>query len=217
MKQWTVVVPRPAKYNIPMLYKGRMSRNVQKTALGSSASLKNDICSKDAEERQSTQQCDYQLESFYANCDMSAVENISLSDPGLVLNHGYGVALPCNIDNDSAMRNGSKQTNPRLIHQLYSRPYLTVPFMGPNTNGGDRDVESQLRYGVRAADRKPCNSLADVSIDTGRMYLCYNPQAVEHVVENWTRGGVDSRAHAHQLNYSRRCTRQHMVPQYMSQ
>jgi hypothetical protein len=180
---------------------------INKTVLGSSASLRNDECSTKIYERQSALPGAYQLESFYAACDMGKVQDIAFSQAGNVLNHGYGFTLGCNVDVDSKMRLGPIQTNQRLISQLFPRPYLSVPGMGPGKAGGESvvDVESQLLSGIACGSRKTCG-VTEATIVPARNKLCFNPQALNHVIEHGIRGGADSRADVHQLAYSRRCT-----------
>jgi hypothetical protein len=182
-------------------------KKINKTVLGSSASLKNDACSAQIYDRQSALPGAYQLESFYANCDMGGIEDIAFSQAGNVLNNGCGFTLGCNVDDDSRMRLGPIQTNQRLLVQLFPRPYLCIPGMGPGKAGGESvvDVESQLLSGLDCGSRKTCG-VTETTIVPPRNKLCFNPQVLDHVIEHGIRGGADSRADVHQLNYKRRCT-----------
>lgn len=112
----------------------------------------------------------------------------------------------CNVDNETDLYQG-KLTDPRLIHQLCTRPYRgAYKGAGQNSSCG-KDIESQLIHGLdtRGGPRKACDALAGVSIDRFHCLPEYgNPQRVQHVVEPWIRGGDNTRDHVRRVNYERR-------------
>jgi hypothetical protein len=112
----------------------------------------------------------------------------------------------CKIDEETKLFR-APLTNPRLIHQVYTRPYLGS-YQGPGQASLEqKDTESELIHGVdtRGGPRKACDVLSGVSIDRFESLPEYgNPQRVQHVVEPWIRGGDNTRDHVRRINYERR-------------
>lgn len=98
-------------------------------------------------------------------------------------------------------------TNPRLIHQISTRPYLGC-FMGAGQRSlVNKDIETELLTGLdtRGAVRRSKDVLAGVSIDRFECLPEYgNPQRVQHVVEPWIRGGDNTRDYVRRINYEKR-------------
>lgn len=179
----------------------------RQTAIGNTAGLRNEPCTKTVEEEQSQEPGQYMLTNFYGFCDVKTPRDIMLLERGNQMSNGYGVAMACNVDTDSHLRLDSTVTNPRLMHKLYTRPALTVPYMG-RSNGGETDVESFLRVGYQTAEKRPCNILSEISIDVPRMdYEKWNcVQDPNHIVETgWVRGGAMSRNDVRRAQYNARC------------
>ncbi len=178
----------------------------RQTALGNSAGMRNEYCTKTAEELQSVEPGQYLLTNYYGFCDTDKEDDWALRERGNQTWNGYGVAMGCNVDTDSNLRLDSRVTNPRLLHQLYERPYLTVPLMARGE--GDTDLESFLRVGYDTGEKRPCNILSEVSIDVPRMdytrWTC--EQDPVHIIETgWVRGGHNSRNDVRKAMYKKRC------------
>ena len=181
----------------------------RQTALGNTAGMRNEDCTKTAEELQSVAPGQYNLTNYFGFCDIDKEEDWALRERGNQTWNGYGVAMGCNVDTDSNLRIDSRVTNPRLLHQLYERPYLTMPYTGPGRgNESETDLESFLRVGYTTGEKRPCNILSEVSIDVPRMeytkWTC--PQDASHIIETgWVRGGSDSRSDVRRAMYKKRC------------
>ncbi len=180
----------------------------RQSAIGNNSRLHYEICAQTTSEEQSQSTGRYMLEGYgYGReCNAPDQRQISLNERGNIHSDGYGwvSADGCLVDSDSNLRNSRNLTNPRLIQQLFERPFLTVPYMGRGL--GDSDVESKLKSGVTAGERKPCN-LAGVSIHPERMNICLfgNPQEVTNIVPEWRWGGVDTRMDKRRSSYNKRC------------
>ena len=142
-------------------------------------------------------------------CLAPATQEISLQHPGTFYRDGYGWTSNngCNIDNDSQLRNSHNLTNMRKINQLYTRPYLTVPYMGRGE--GDISKENILRSFISDNERRPCNVLSGISINNSIPLLSHiknniqNPKNIipEDTDKNWVRGGIPSRDLIREKNY----------------
>jgi hypothetical protein len=110
------------------------------------------------------------------------------------------------VDKESSLIH-APLTDPRLINQVYTRPYLGS-YMGAGQSSTDnKDTESELFHGLdtRGGSRKACNVLAGVSIDRFECLPEYgNPQRVQHIVEPWIRGGDHTRDYVRRVNYEQR-------------
>ncbi len=177
----------------------------RQTAIGNTAGLANEPCTKGVKEQQSKEPGQYQLTNYYGFCDIEQPKQLMINERGNQMWNGYGIALGCNIDDDSRLRLDSTVTNPRQHHQLYTRPSLTIPYMGRGE--GATDIESFLRVGFQTNEKKPCNILSEISIDVPRMdYTKYDcVQDPDHIVEKWVRGGRNSRDDVRKTMYNARC------------
>lgn len=112
----------------------------------------------------------------------------------------------CQVDPESTLLH-APLTNPRLVHQIYTRPYLGS-YMGAGQNSLDnKDLETELLTGhdTRGGPRRACDVLSGVSIDRFECLPEFgNPQRVEHVVEPWIRGGDNTRDYVRRVNYESR-------------
>lgn len=112
----------------------------------------------------------------------------------------------CNVNDETALWH-APLTDPRIIHQIYTRPYLGAYMGAGQNNSNNKDTESELIHGLdtRGGPRKACDALAGVSIDRFECLPEYgNPQRVQHVVEPWIRGGDNTRDHVRRVNYELR-------------
>lgn len=109
----------------------------------------------------------------------------------------------CNIARDSQTKN-VPLTNPREIHQLFTRPYLGS-FRGAGQHASkDRVLETEILSGSLSINRKSTSKNSGVTVNR---FQCLpehsNPQRVGHVVESWVRGGEPSRDYIRKLNYEK--------------
>lgn len=112
----------------------------------------------------------------------------------------------CKVNQESKLLH-APLSDPRLIHQIYTRPYLGA-YKGAGQNAlGHKDIESKLIHGIdtRGGPRKAGDVLAGVSIDRFECLPEYgNPQRVQHVIEPWIRGGDNTRDYVRRINYEQR-------------
>jgi hypothetical protein len=179
------------------------------------ARLREDGCYIDTRYKQSERPGLYQITNFHdCDCEAPHTKQVSLEQP-IILHrdgHGWTSIKGCNVDNDSDLRNARNLTNPRLIQQLYQRPYLSVPYMGRGV--GDVCQETYLRPGEATYQSRPCNNLAGIHIE--QQYLPQLPCISEniqnpiHIIpedndQAWLRGGQPSRQVIRNTDYLNRC------------
>ena len=101
----------------------------------------------------------------------------------------------CEVSDGTKLRNGT-MTNKRYINQLNARPFMGPANQSAGRNNASKnpDLSSQMRHGVSTTTYKPTEKTSGVSIDRFNCLPEFgNPQRVEHVIENWVRGGEHTR------------------------
>ena len=174
-----------------------------------------DPCYQDYETVQSVAQGAYHLQNYRScECGAPGPRSVAFSQPNInyQVNQGWAGESGCLIDNDSILRTENKLTNMRSINQLFTRPYLTVPYMGrgvPHPN-----EESVLQPGEDTSMKKSCNTLAGISIEN---YFTPLVDSLRNTVQNtnfiipedsnesWVRGGLSTRAMVRNYDYKQRC------------
>lgn len=181
----------------------------EKTSLGS------DPCYQKTADEQSVGVGGYNLNNHYnCGCGAQSTEEVAMEQPSVIFRDGYGAGGMdgCKIDTDSLMKNGTIMTNPGCRQQLFSRPYLTVPYMGRGS--GDSCVESPLQTGEDTFQRRECNTLSEVTLHNQFTPLlpCLkdNIQDARHLIQedskkDWVRGGLPSRQIVKNKDYQQYC------------
>jgi hypothetical protein len=109
----------------------------------------------------------------------------------------------CVVQNETGLLH-APLTNPRVIQQLLTRPYLGA-FKGAGQRGNtNKDIETELICGLdtRGGPRRACDVLSGVSIDRFQSLPEYgNPQRVQHIVPIWINGGENTRDYVRRVNY----------------
>jgi hypothetical protein len=192
--------------------------NTPKLNFNNRGILGEDICYRTTKDIQNISNMDYNLITYKdCECPSKKVEQMALNEPTILSKDGYGWTSVngCNIDDDSNLRNASNLTNMRYIQQLYTRPYQGVPFMGRGVVDGG--FENLIRTGEDTSQKKQCNTLCGIYIDTFvPLVPCLrdNIQNPIHLVEevarkDWIRGGLPSRDLVRNTNYLQKCGLKH--------
>ena len=171
-----------------------------------------DKCFVDIHTRQSLGPGNYQTTShFDCECEMPTTVKNATNLPMVYFKNGHDVGQ-CVVDDSSKLRVGLTKKFPKCPQQLFTRPYLTVPYMGRGS--GDMDLESQLLPGEATAAKRQCNTLSGVTIPHQFTplvdHLEHNVQNPVHIVEevaddSWVRGGAPSRLVVRDVDYLERC------------
>ena len=171
-----------------------------------------DPCYIDIRTKQSVGPGNYKVTNLY-DCDTmiaNTIENAT-NNPMVYFKNGYDVGASV-IDSSSGMRIGLTKRHPKCPQQLFSRPYLTVPYAGRGP--GNIDLETQLQPGEDTSVQRSCNTLSGVTIDNYFTPLIdhleaniQNPNHIipEYVDPGWIRGGAPSRLVIRDIDYLSRC------------
>lgn len=167
------------------------------------ARIGNDGANLDQRTIQDTQQCNYMLQSFFANdCTMQKSISLATTQPCVNYKGSHNVGLGgCNVDDSSNLLIGSIQTNPKCRIDLFQRPFATVPYLG--RGAVDPVMESQMMQGEMGTNKRTVTNLAEKShlkyrttplipemkqnLDDSTKYMETNAAA------GWIRGGLPSR------------------------
>ena len=176
-----------------------------------------DKCFVDVHTRQSMGPGKYQVSNNnHCECGIPDVVKTATNVPMLFFRNGYGVA-GCSIDGDTKLRVGKTRKFPKCPNQLFTRPYLTVPYMGRGS--GNMNLETQIVPGEDTSQKRQCNVLSGITIPH------YFTPLIDHVKDNiqnpvhiipeaaldgWVRGGSPSRLIVRDIDYLERCGYKYM-------
>ena len=168
----------------------------------------NDLCGVGERDMQNNAFGTYATTNYFMKeCGMKNVIDFATTQPSINFKGGFGNsgAGGCNIDEDSNLKIGTIQTNPKCRISLQQRPFATVPYLG---RGESYPVtESQLQQGAPTKQLKSCNRLTELSFGNETVPLVpslkKNIQNPIHLIESdaadgWIRGGLPTRDLAHE-------------------
>lgn len=175
--------------------------------------LRDDNCAVNSYEKESLGPGNYVLSNFHScECGAPGAREVAAQNPQMQVSDGYGWVSNggCKVDDDSNVRLGCRLTNPRIINQLFTRPYLSIPYMGKGCYQPNN--ESNLIFGEDTGEKRSCNVLAGVTIDNfyTPMIGCLreniqNPKNLIEETYGWIRGGESTRKNLKDIDYKRVC------------
>ena len=175
--------------------------------------INDDKCSISGKDMQNNNIGTYLTTNYFEKwCGMKKPIDFATQQPNVNFSGTHGGMGGCNINDDSKLKIGSIQTNPKCRISLYQRPFLTVPFLG---RGPPRPVvESRIQQGAWMHDTKSCKTIMDKSFETHTTTplvptlhaTIQNPaNLVEGVAaDGWIRGGLPSRELTRNRDYLER-------------
>lgn len=164
--------------------------------------IEDDPCHITQRNLQNVQYGTYTTTNYFAQeCGMKQPIAFATSQPNVFASGGYMGAGGCNVDQDTRLRYGSVQTNPKSRVNNFHRPFATVPFLG---RGSVRPVtEAQLQQGDFVQNKKSCDTTTEMShiqyrhtpmVNSLRKSIQNPSNLVEGAAaEGWIRGGVPTR------------------------
>lgn len=192
-------------------------KNSKNFKLHTLANANDDKCYQDIRTLQSMGPGGYQVSNHY-DCDLYANQTVKDATDNIAIQFKNGHDInPKAVDKSSTLRIGATRKFPKCPQQLFTRPYLTVPYMGRGP--GNMDLESQLAPGETTKIKRSVNTLSGVTIPhyftpmiPHLQYNVQNPQHLvqEHVDESWVRGGKNTRLVIRDEDYLKRCGYEYM-------
>lgn len=165
--------------------------------------LRDDLCAQNLYEYQSQLPGCYQTDNFFRWCETQQQYSNLMTEPAQFYKP-YRNA--CKVDVESVLRN-AELTNKGEIYQLFTKPYVTMPYMGAGQSSlANKALESQIQQGFLTENKQACNPTSGVTINR---FECLpaglNPQRVEHIIEPWVRGGEATSDYVRRVAYQNAC------------
>lgn len=155
--------------------------------------LNDDKCTIDTDEKQSVMPFDF--ETYYGYVPETSEDYVNKITPQQLRRREYW-NMTQYPDVDSALTH-APLTHRGEIRELYARPFKTQPYRGADQMSIEPslvDYESMLRLGTHCGTRRVGDYIPGSAVNRFTPLPEYgNPQRVEHVVEPWVRGGVETR------------------------
>lgn len=203
-------VLQPGSYNTKVNEKTNCTDLVDNLAVHDLTGLNDDKCFQTETTEQSISASDYMLTNFHS-CDknFSNVLTRSTENQGIVISDGYDINKK-SVAESSKLRVGEYKSRPKHTQQLFTRPYLGVPYMGRGS--GNVAVESVLlssaitnrNHSVSSKEnqeRTLNNSLVPLVKNLNDNVQNPSNLVEEKVDPKWIRGGVPSRQIVKDLDY----------------
>lgn len=191
--------------------------NTKPLEINSFTRMKYDKCANNKDYQEDIGPGNYMLSNFHSCiCNAPDAKKVSLSQPKVYIKDGlgWGGMNGCSIDTDSKLRltEGNKLTCHKSRKQLFTRPYLSVPYMGKGI--GNPCLEPIIKPGEDTSQGKACNVLSGNTRNNNFIPLlpCIrdNIQKPEHLIpdaalDGWVRGGLPSRQIVRNIEYMGKC------------
>ena len=183
-----------------------------------------DDCAKEAKDTQNDGIFGYNV---YQYLPAGACKDPNARFPTFAYDHvnlrgrvGYGVSDDCLVDNYSELRTDPRVlTRDRCPIQLFSRIFQGCPRLKPGVS--DPDLEYPVKVGTSTTELEgvyfPCKKQLEEQDLSHRYPLldCVKTvQDPEHVVEPWTRGGIDTRNYVNRKEFLESCGMRTSFKQY---
>ena len=139
---------------------------------------------------------------FSKDCGMRQPIAFATTQPNVYYNGGGpGGAGGCVINDDTELKIGNIQTNPKCRISLQERPFVTVPYLGRGS--GNAVLESKLQQGDMVSNKKSVSTTSETShieylhtpMIPSLQATITNPSNLieDSAAEGWIRGGLPSR------------------------
>ena len=150
-----------------------------------------------------TRFANHMLADYFSQNTTNQHVQFAVNQPAMTFNgvsHGIGAA-PAVVQDESKLLIKTEQTNPAERLQLFTRPFVTVPYLGRGS--ANPDLESELFFGEPVHEKKSVSTVMDKSFSPymlqpldGEMEERVQNAALnveESAMEGWIRGGAASR------------------------
>jgi hypothetical protein len=194
-----------------------MKRGCQKNpAWDRLTNIREDPCAKLKQDVESIGPGCYETTNFFRWCTTPQQYSNYNYEPGHYQKVYYDA---CSVNADSDLRS-APLTNPRVINQLFTPPYLTVPYMGPGRDSlNNKDLESELLQGMEDTHFNACGNLSEITIDRFQClpnFIAAVQDPIHIIPTWWVNGGMPTRDLVRSVNYNKYCLNQQNM-QYLSE
>jgi hypothetical protein len=177
------------------------------TIFNNSANLFGDTDYIKCNNAQNEKLSDYQLSDLRPKSDYIQ----SMGEVGLYYDAANTIRS-YNIDVDSYMRNGDKgniitNNKNRIEKTLDTRPFNSMPYIGPGSGSVKTDLEDQVQRGEQTNAKR-----SQTEQKFSNTFIPLIPELekamnnVDHFVEtNWVRGGISTRSVKQNIDYAKSC------------
>ena len=162
-----------------------------------------DSTDKTQQNLSNTQYSNYLLTDHFSSNLKDSHVKFAMQQPTMNFNglaNGNGI-FNAAVDNESTLKLKPTEERPLEKLQLFSRPYLTVPYLGRGSC--DPSLESQLLQGEVISEKKSVSTIMDKSFGAYSLYptdskmqeRVANPSNTieESAMDGWVRGGKTTR------------------------
>ena len=163
-----------------------------------------DVSTLSEKNKQNTHFGSYALTDYFANdCGLKKPVQFATKQADFYVHGGNNTVGKggCAVNDHSELTIGSIQTNPKARISLYTRPFVTVPYLGKGSV--NVEDESLLIQGQNISSRKSSSTMSETSyidhhhyplVDHIRKSVTNPNNLVEGVAKpGWIRGGLSSR------------------------
>ena len=150
-----------------------------------------------------TRFANHMLADYFSEYTTHQHVDFAVKQPAMTFNgvsHGAGVSAS-NVHHESNLLLKAEQTNPAERLQLFTRPFVTVPYLGRGS--ANTDLESELLFGEPVHEKKSVSTIMDKSFANYALQPSDSEMesrvkdasytVEEAALDGWVRGGAASR------------------------
>jgi hypothetical protein len=183
-----------------------------------------DPCFIEVQTKQSVGPGNYTLTNLY-DCTplIPTTMDKATAMPIVSFSNSPGIAREM-VDESTGMRFGATKKFPKCPQQLFTRPYLTVPYAGRGP--GNVVLETQLQNNEDTGSKRSTNTLSGISIPNYFTplidHLAAHVQNESHIIQetvdpSWIRAGMSSRLLIRDADYLKRAGCKNLIDKKLNQ
>jgi hypothetical protein len=167
--------------------------NLNEQILHRSSHINDDVTDQSQRNMQNMHYTSLNLTNYFDSQLQPDHINFVTKNPGLEYSGLIGPGLgPTSVDNENKLLWGTEIERPLEKLQLFTRPFLTVPYLG--RGWGDPTLESQLQQGDYVNNKKSTSTVPEENMDMPNTFPLIQSNKIEEIaLGGWNRGGVDTR------------------------
>jgi hypothetical protein len=149
---------------------------------------------------QNTHYSNIVLSNYFSEKPHDSYIRFSTQQPGIMFNGVSGIGLNSDVvDNESTLLRKTQEERSLDKLQLFTRPFITVPYLGKGSC--DPTLESQLQQGEYVRGKKSVSTIMEQNFYGSYPVELKNPSIEELALDGWGRGGKDTRTTGDKYNH----------------